>query len=130
MLENAKLLTKISDFTVENLPGVLDSDFGQVFEEINIFDGRIVTGGSPGGSVGGRGTGRGGWVIDPKRWERFSKNVSGELKMVYCKFVDYATGRETGDLSEVERGLNVSMQMVVDFGEYVGDCMVRRGVGE
>jgi hypothetical protein len=133
LLENAKLLTKISDFTDENLVGVLDSDFGQAFEEIDMFEGRVLTGGSPGGSVGGRGRGmgmgRGGWVIDPKRWERFSKNVSGELKMVYCKFVDYATGRETGDLSEVERGLNVSMQMVVDFGEYVGDCMVRRGVG-
>jgi hypothetical protein len=41
LLENAKLLTKISDFTDENFTGVLDSDFGQAFEEIDMFDGRL-----------------------------------------------------------------------------------------
>lgn len=59
--------------------------------------------------------------IDMKKLIRYNKNLSGELKMVYCKFVDYATRKDTQDMTDVERGLNVSMQLINDFQEYINE---------
>ena len=70
------------------------------------------------------------FVINPKKLDNFCKNLLKELREAYNKFVVYIGSGNEEDIAKVERGLNISLQLVVDFENYVDDKLIHLNLKE
>jgi hypothetical protein len=60
-------------------------------------------------------------IINPNKFDKFSKNISKELRDTYMKYVEMVVAKNFDEGIEVEKGLNISMQLVKGFTLYVND---------